>query len=120
MTSQPSRSRRSPAAAVFPEAVGPKSASTLRPSAGRLLEAMLDLVARARALEQAVLLGMRRAPLLEPGNRLRDPFGERRLRLPGEQLVRLAHVGDVVGDLTEQRRRDRDLRIDVELGRDQL
>ena len=37
-----------------------------------------------------------------------------------EQVVRLADVGDVVRHLADERRRLRDLRLDAELGRDQL
>src|SRR5262245_2938244 len=120
MTSTPSRSRSSPATAVFPDAVGPKSARTLRAGAGGELEAMLDLVGRLRADERAVLLRMRGAPLLEPGDRARDADFERRLRLPPEQLARLADVGHVVRHLAEERGRDRDRRLHVELAGDQL
>src|SRR6476661_1210763 len=121
MTSAPRRSRRIAATAVLPDAVGPKSARTdLRGSAGRLLEAMLDLGRRAGAFERAVLLGMHRAPIAEPRDAPRDALVERRLRLPVEELARLAHVGDVVRHLAEQRRGDRHLRRDAELRRDQV
>src|SRR5689334_18457364 len=108
-----------PATAVLPDAVGPKRARTCLRARG-LLEAMLDLAGEARPLERAVLLRVRRAPFLEPCDRARDALVERRLRLPGEQLARLADVGDVVRHLAEQRRGDLDLRLDAELACDQL
>src|SRR5438477_11000391 len=120
MTSAPSSSRRRPATAVLPEAVGPKSAMTLRAGGCRLLEAMLDLGRAARALERPVFLGMGRTPLAEPRDRARDALRERRLRLPAEQPARPAHVRDVVRHLAEQRRREADLRVDTKLSGDQL
>src|SRR5919197_2555118 len=96
ITSAPSASRRNPATAVLPEAVGPKSARTLRAGGRRLLEAMLDLGRGARAFERPVFLGMGPAPLAEPGDRPRNALRERSLRLPAEQPARLAHIRDVV------------------------
>src|SRR6185312_14188425 len=93
ITSAGRRSRRMPATAVFPDAVGPKSARTdLDARAGGLLEAMLDLAGKARPLERAVFLRMRGAPLLEPRDRTWNPVGERCLRLPAQQLARLADI----------------------------
>src|SRR5690242_8527350 len=88
--------------------------------AGRLLEAMLDLARGARADERTIFLRVRAAPLVEPGDGARDAVAERRRRLPAEQLARLADVGDVVGHLAEERRSERDLRVDVELRSDEL
>src|SRR3954447_21741802 len=105
MTVAPSRSRHTPASVVLPDAVGPKIARTLRGS--RLLEAMLELVADGGTDELPVLLRMRSAPLLEPCDGLRDAVAQRRLRLPAEQVARLADVCDIVRHLAEQRRRDR-------------
>src|SRR5262249_60143854 len=56
----------------------------------------------------------------EPRDRLRYSLVERRRRLPAEQLACLADVRDVVGHLAEQRARTVDLRLDVELGCNQL
>src|SRR3954464_1784366 len=120
MTSAPRRRRRRPATVVLPDAVGPKSARTVLVRAGRLLEAVLDLIRRLRALERPVVLRVRGAPLLEPVDRTRDAFGERRLRLPCENVACLPDVGDVVRDLTEERRRDVDAGLDVEPLCDQL
>src|SRR6266516_1198561 len=120
MTSAPSASRSRAATAVFPDAVGPKSARTLRPSRRGLLEAMLDLSHRACALEGPILLRMRRTPLAEPRDRTRDTVGERRLGLPAEQLACLGHVCDVMRDLAEQRGGSVDLRLDAQLSCDQL
>src|SRR6476469_8986863 len=112
MTSAPSRSRRMPATAVLPDAVGPKSARTrLDAVGGAPFEAMLHLAGGARPLERAVFLRMGRAPLLEPRDRPRDALGERYPRLPAEQLAGLPDVGYVVRHLTEQRRGDLDLRV---------
>src|SRR4051794_2101210 len=102
MMSPPSRSRRMPATAVLPDAVGPKSARTrLDAIRGAPLEAMLHLAGGARPLERAVFLRMGHAPLLEPCDRTRDALGKRRLRLPAEELACLADVGHIVRDLAE-------------------
>src|SRR3954469_1651027 len=114
MTSMPSRSRRTPATAVLPEAVGPKSASSrgLREvGAGGLLEAMRNVAGGAvRILDDGDLLfGMLGPPRPEPLHGAPDPFVERDLRLVPEQPARLGHVRDVVRHLAEQWWRDRDL-----------
>ncbi len=88
--------------------------------AGGLLEAVRDLIGPV-VHERALLVErVLHAPLLEPGDCLRDPLVERRRRLPAEQLSCLAYVGDVVSHFAEQRRRVVDLRLDFELGGDQL
>src|SRR3954469_1310727 len=113
-----------PATGVLPDASGPKTARTRLEALDAVgdapLEAMLHLAGEPRPLERPVLLRMGRAPLLEPRDRSRDALCKRYLRLPPEQLARLADVGDVVRPLTEQRWGDLDLRLDGELGRDQL
>src|SRR5262245_37011633 len=91
----------------------------LRAGAGRLLVAVLD-ARGAVGGERQILLGVRRAPLAEPAHGARDALVERRLRLPLEQVVRLADVGHVVGHLAEERRRLADPRLHAELGGDQL
>src|SRR6476661_1861244 len=108
-----------PATAVFPDAVGPKSAKTcLGP--GGLFEAMRELIRALRTFERPVLLGVSRAPLFEPRDRLRDAVVQRRRRRPAEHVVCLADIRDVVRDLTEERWSDRHGRLDAELFRDQL
>src|SRR5919198_4263699 len=121
-TSPPSRSATASATAVLPDAVGPKMATTLGADSGRTgLPANLCVLRKQRVgRKRAVLFRMRRAVLLEPGDRARDALLERHLRLVAQQLARLGQIGDVVGHLTEQRGREGDLRLDAELGGDQL
>src|SRR5829696_8749879 len=70
--------------------------------------------------QRSVFLRVRRTMVLEPGDRSGDAFLERHRGLVAEQLACLRQIGDVVRDLTEQRRCQRDLRLDPELRRDQL
>src|SRR6478752_547650 len=96
MTSAPSRSRRMPATAVLPDAVGPKRASSGGLGrAGGLLVAMRDVARRA--------IGVIDPPGAEPLDGALDALLERHLRLVSEQPPRLRHVGDVVRHLAEQR-----------------
>jgi len=106
----------------LPEAVGPKIATTL----GRA-DRRAGLPANVRVLreesvcrERPVFLRVRRPVLLEPRDRAGDSLVERYRRLVTEQFTRLGQIGDIVRDLAEERRRERDLRFDAELGRDQL
>ena len=48
---------------------------------------------------------VRGSPLAEPRDRARDALVERHLRLPAEQVARLADVGDVARHLPDERRR---------------
>src|SRR2546426_12432045 len=122
MTSPPRRSATASATAVLPDAVGPNMATTLRGTDCRTgLPANLGILREERVgRERSVFLGVRRTVILEPGYRPGDPLLERHGGLVPEQLARLRQGGDVVRDLAEQRRRERDLRLDAELGRDQL
>src|SRR5690242_19169286 len=88
--------------------------------AGGLLEAVRDLLSAIVDDRPLLVERMLRAPLPEPGDGLRDPGVERRRRLPVQELTRLPDVGDVVGHLAEQRAGVLDLRLDAELGGDQL
>src|SRR6266516_1661698 len=97
-------------------------ATTLRRADGRTgLPANLGILREERVgRERPVFPGVRRTVLLEPGHRTGDPLLELHGGLVPEELARLRQVGNVVRDLAEQRRRKRDLRLDAELGRDQL
>src|SRR5687768_5834643 len=64
----------------------------------------LPACAGTLVLDRAILLGVRRTMLEEPPDRLREPFVERSLRLPAEEIVGLAYVGDVPRHLSEPRR----------------
>ena len=97
-----------------PSAVGPKMPRTLTDGIG--CERLPANRVRPRVDRAVVLLRMRGAPLAEPCDRARDALVERGLRLPAQQVVRLADVGDVVRHLADERRRERDLRLDAELG----
>src|SRR5439155_16155369 len=108
-----------PATAVFPDAVGPKSASNVLGARG-LFEAMRELIRSLRAFERPVLVGMRRTPLLEPRDRLRYAFVQRRRRRPAKHVVRLADIRDVVRDFPEEGWSDCHVRFDAELFGDQL
>src|ERR687888_2254103 len=129
-TSPPTRSATASAMAVLPDAVGPKIAMTTRRrlaaplgrgNRGARLPANLGVLREERVGgKRAVLFRMCGAVLLEPGDRARNALLERHARLVAEQLPRLREVGDVVRHLAEQRRRQCDLRLDVELRRDQL
>src|SRR6476661_8345021 len=123
MTSAPSRSRRTPATAVLPEAVGPKRASSGGLGrAGGLLEAMRDVARRAIGVldDGDLFLRVIDPPGAEPLDGALDALLERHLRLVPEHFARLRHVGDVVGHFAEQRRRDRDVGLDSELLGDHL
>src|SRR6478735_10781938 len=123
MTSAASRSRRTPATAVLPDAVGPKMASSGGLGrAGGLLVAMRDVARRAIGVldHGDLLLRVIDPPGAEPLDGALDALLEWHLRLVAEQPPRLRHVGDVVRHLAEQRWSDRDLRIDAQLPANQL
>src|SRR6478752_6970150 len=105
MTSAPSRSRRMPATAVLPEAVGPKRASSGGLGrAGGLLEAMRDVARRAIGVldDGDLFLRVIAPPGAEPLDGALDALLERHLRLIPEQPACLRHIGDVMRHLTEQ------------------
>src|SRR3954452_12100381 len=109
ITSAPSRSRRTAATSVLPEAVGPKSArSGGLGRAGRLLEAMRDVAGRPVGVldHRDRLFGMLGPPWAGPLHRTLDPFFQRHLRLVAQDRPRLRHVCDVMRPLPEQRWRD--------------
>ena len=71
-------------------------------------------------LERPVFLGMRLAPLVEPGDAAGDAGLERHRRLPVEQPAGAADVGHVARHLAEQRRRERDVGLLARRLTDQL
>src|SRR2546430_1880766 len=102
-TSPPSRSATASAAAVLPEAVGPKIATTLgADSGGAGLPANLCVLRKERVWRQrTVLFGVRRPVLLEPCDRARDAGLGRHAGLVIEELPRLRRIGDVMGHFAD-------------------
>src|SRR5438034_8055076 len=103
-TSPPTRSASASATAVFPDAVGPKSARALTGRNGRAgLPAKFGILRKQRVgRERRVLARVRSAVLAEPRDSERDSLVERDARLVREQLACSRQVGDVVGPLSEQ------------------
>src|SRR6202790_1969194 len=95
------------ATAVLPDAVGPKSATTLGSAGGIGLPVELALLRDDRA----ILLRVRGAVLAKPGDRTLEALLEGYLRLPGEQRPGLGDIRDVVGHLAEERRRHGQARL---------
>src|SRR3954454_21262710 len=87
ITSAPSRSRRMPATADLPDAVGPNSARTCSGAgAGRLFEAMRDVGRGAVGIldDGDLLLRVLGPPFAEPRDGALDAFLQRHLRVVAE------------------------------------